>query len=54
LGNLARKQAGVEEAPVNAVRAYWATSPGNRLASKKAQNQATKNITSEAMNMIMP
>ena len=27
---------------------------GNRLASKKAQNQATKNITSEAMNMIMP
>ena len=28
--------------------------PGKRLASKKAQNQATKNITSEAMNMIMP
>ena len=27
---------------------------GNRLASKNAQNQATKNITSEAMNMIMP
>ena len=25
-----------------------------RLASKKAQNQATKNITSEAMNRIMP
>ena len=27
---------------------------GNRLESKKAQNQATKNITSEAMNRIMP
>ena len=26
----------------------------NRLASKKAQNHATKNMTSEAMNMIMP
>ena len=31
-----------------------AASSGKRLASKKAQNQATKNITSEAMNMIMP
>ena len=28
--------------------------PWNRAASKKIQNQATKNITSEAMNMIMP
>lgn len=27
---------------------------GKRLASKNAQNQAAKNITSEAMNMIMP
>ena len=40
--------------PVNCSRAYCAASPGNRLASKNAQNQATKNITSEAMNMIMP
>ena len=30
------------------------TSLGNRAPSKKAQNQATKNITSEAMNRIMP
>jgi hypothetical protein len=30
------------------------TAAGNSEASKKAQNQATKNITSEAMNMIMP
>ena len=28
--------------------------PGNRLASKKAQKKATKNITSEAMNNAMP
>ena len=35
-------------------RTSWIGSPGNRLASKKAQNQATKNITSEAMNRIMP
>ncbi|MDZ7915163.1 MAG: hypothetical protein U5O16_25585 [Rhodococcus sp. (in: high G+C Gram-positive bacteria)] len=41
--------------PVIARRAAtWMASFGNRLASKKAQNQATKNITSEAMNMIMP
>ena len=32
----------------------WIASPGKRLASKNAQNQATKNITSEAMNRIMP
>jgi hypothetical protein len=27
---------------------------GNRLKSKNAQNQPTKNMTSEAMNRIMP
>ncbi len=31
------------------VRTWW-----NRAISKKIQNHATKNITSEAMNMIMP
>ena len=45
---------GGQTPPVNASRAYCWASFGNRLASKKAQNQATKNITSEAMNMIMP
>ena len=30
------------------------TGAGNRAAEKKAQNQATKNITSEAMKRIMP
>src|SRR3990170_837595 len=30
------------------------TAEGNRAASKKAQNQARKNITSEAMNRIIP
>ena len=45
---------GGQTPPVNSVRATWWTSLGNRLASKNAQNQATKNITSEAMNMIMP
>ena len=30
------------------------TADGNSEASKKAQNQARKNITSEAMNRIMP
>ena len=30
------------------------TVDGKERASKKAQNQATKNITSEAMNRIMP
>ena len=40
--------------PVNVGARILMASPGNRLASKKAQNQATKNITSEAMNMIMP
>ena len=35
-------------------RILTASKPGKRLASKKAQNQATKNITSEAMNRIMP
>ena len=29
-------------------------SAGNSAELKKAQNQATKNITSEAMNRIMP
>ena len=45
---------GGQTPPVKASREYCAASLGNRLASKKAQNQATKNITSEAMNMIMP
>ena len=40
--------------PVNSALVYSLTKPGNRLASKNAQNQATKNITSEAMNRIMP
>ena len=31
------------------VRWWW-----NKAISKKIQNHATKNITSEAMNMIMP
>ena len=31
------------------VRTWW-----NSAISKKIQNQATKNITSEAMNRIMP
>ena len=31
------------------VRTWW-----NRAISKKIQNHATKNITSEAMNRIMP
>ena len=30
------------------------TGAGNREEEKNAQNQATKNITSEAMNRIMP
>ena len=32
----------------------WTASAGNSAELKKAQNQATKNITSEAMNRIMP
>ena len=32
-----------------AARTWW-----NSAISKKIQNQATKNITSEAMNRIMP
>jgi hypothetical protein len=45
---------GGQTPPVKAVRATCSTSAGYSEASKKAQNQATKNITSEAMNMIMP
>ena len=30
------------------------TCVGNKLASKKAQNQATKNITSDIMNNVIP
>ena len=41
-------------APVNAVRATSFSSAGNKAVLKYAQNQATKNITSEAMNKIMP
>jgi hypothetical protein len=40
--------------PVASVRAYCMRSSGNIAASKKTQNQATKNITSEAMNRNMP
>ena len=40
--------------PVASTRAYWVASLVNSEASKKAQNQATKNITSEAMNSSMP
>jgi hypothetical protein len=40
--------------PVKATRAAWIDSLVNSDASKNAQNQATKNITSEAMNRIMP
>ena len=40
--------------PVKATRAGWIGSSENSEASKNAQNQATKNITSEAMNRIMP
>ena len=40
--------------PVKATRPYWIDSLVNSEASKNAQNQATKNITSEAMNRIMP
>jgi hypothetical protein len=32
----------------------WVRNSLKRAISKKIQNQATKNITSEAMNMIMP
>jgi hypothetical protein len=39
---------------VNSLRDTCAASPGNRLASKKAQKKAEKNITSEAMKRIMP
>ena len=38
----------------SSVRANWIGSFGKSEASKKAQNQATKNITSEAMKRIMP
>ncbi len=41
----ARRTSSIED------RVRW---PWNRAISKKIQNQATKNITSEAMNMIMP
>src|SRR6516162_6465190 len=40
--------------PKIASRAAWTASAGNSAELKKAQNQATKNITSEAMNRIMP
>ena len=40
--------------PNTASRVAWTGSAGNSDALKKAQNQATKNITSEAMNRIMP
>ena len=30
------------------------TCEGNKLASKKAQNQATKNITSDIINNVIP
>src|SRR6185437_4399128 len=40
--------------PKIASRAARVESAGNKDESKKAQNQATKNITSEAMNRIMP
>src|SRR6201985_568426 len=40
--------------PKIASRAAWTGSAGNSEELKKAQNQATKNITSEAMNRIMP
>src|SRR6185437_5267951 len=40
--------------PNTASRVAWTASAGNSEELKKAQNQATKNITSEAMNRIMP
>src|SRR6516165_214048 len=40
--------------PKIASRAACTASAGNNAELKKAQNQATKNITSEAMNRIMP
>ena len=40
--------------PNTASRVAWTASAGNSAELKKAQNQATKNITSEAMNRIMP
>jgi hypothetical protein len=45
---------GGQSPPVNSVRIYCSGAAGARLASKKAQNQATKNMTSEAMNRIIP
>ena len=40
--------------PVKVALATCTALSADRLESKKAQNQATKNITSEAMNRIMP
>src|SRR5580698_4917497 len=40
--------------PVNAIRPMSWSWSGNSAVLKYAQNQATKNITSEAMNRIMP
>jgi hypothetical protein len=40
--------------PKMASRVACTASAGNSAELKKAQNQATKNITSEAMNRIMP
>ena len=38
----------------SSVRVTCHTSPGKMLELKNAQNQATKNITSERMNRIIP
>ena len=40
--------------PNTASRVACTASAGNSAELKNAQNQATKNITSEAMNRIMP
>ena len=45
---------GGQAPPVNVTRATCRASSAYRLASKNAQNQATKNITSEAMNRTIP
>ncbi len=53
---------GTEQAPIavpgpqpnTASRVACTASAGNSAELKNAQNQATKNITSEAMNRIMP
>ena len=45
---------GGQTPPNSASRVACTGSAGNSAELKKAQNQATKNITSEAMNRIMP